>query len=274
MAASDIPDLTLEQFHRFADLIRREASITLREHKIVLLSNRLRRRAAASGCANFDDYYHFVTTHPEERRPFLEAITTNESYFWRSTGSFDLLKREALPVLLKEHRGKTLQFWSAGCSTGEEPYNIAMELTEAMKQTGVFPFRVTATDISARVVDFAKAARYSGRKIEKIPPLLLNRYFRKDPENAAYHIVRDDIRAKVEFLVENLFTSTPRNMHCIFCRNVMIYFQKADQEILIRRFHDALVPGGFLLVGHSESLHMLDVDFKPVHHPEGVIYRK
>ncbi|HMX58265.1 MAG TPA: protein-glutamate O-methyltransferase CheR [Leptospiraceae bacterium] len=271
---ADIPDLTSEQFRKFADLIRREASITLREQKIVLLSNRLRRRALATGCANFDEYFAFVTSKPEERRPFLEAITTNESYFWRSTASFDLMKKVALPQLLKAYPKAPIQIWSAGCSTGEEPYNIAMEVTEAMKSLGVFPYQVIATDISARVVDFAKVGRYSGRKIEKIPPLLLYRYFRADPESKGQFLVRDDLRTKIDFRVENLFESTPRNVHCIFCRNVMIYFQKADQEILIRRFYDALVPGGFLLVGHSESLHVLQADFTPVHCPDGVIYRK
>lgn len=275
---SNIPDLTEEQFRRFAALIHKEAGITLKPAKITLLSNRLRKRLRSLNILNFDDYYSFIQRKtPESEREmvhFLEAVTTNESYFWRAINNFDLLKETILPELLSHFKGEELVFWSAGCSTGEEPYNLAMELTESMKIHGVFRYRIFASDISERVVEFAKAGRYSGRKIEKIPPVLLNRYFVPVAGSPDEYEVRKDIKEKVIFRKESIFTSDLKNLHMIFCRNVMIYFSRDDQERLVNRFYTQLLPGGFLIVGHSESLHMMDTGFKSLHYPKGVAYRK
>lgn len=268
----DVPDLTPEEFRQFADLIHREAGITLRDHKIVLLSNRLRKRLAATNCGDFAAYFRFLTTHREEKNHFLEAITTNETYFWRTVDNFALLRSHVLKQLLGVT--KTLRFWSAGCSTGEEPYNLAIELTEAMKTYGPFEFSILASDISERVVEFARAGSYSGRRIEKVPPPILYRYFRPDPAVPGEFRIREDLAKRVEFRRENLFETAHRGMHCIFCRNVMIYFARAEQEALIRIFHRALMPGGYLIIGHSESLSMISSEFKLEHHPQGVLYRK
>ncbi len=274
----EIDDLSAEQFARFARLVYDRTNITLKEHKITLLSNRLRKRLRALALNDFDDYYRLLTDdgNSEEHVHFLEAVTTNETYFWRTTHNFDMLREDILPELIREFRGQTLRLWSAGCSSGEEPYNIAIELTEGMKKSGVFSFEILATDISRRMVEFARAGRYSGRKIEKIPQPILNRYFRPVEERAGYHVVRDDLKEKIRFELQNLFEDGPAwqagGMHCIFCRNVMIYFDRKDQEQLVQRFYDALRPGGFLIVGHSESLFMMDTPFEFRHLPHGVAY--
>ncbi|MBL8020640.1 MAG: protein-glutamate O-methyltransferase CheR [Leptospirales bacterium] len=267
-------DLSLELFKKFAEIIHREASITLREHKLVLLSNRLRRRLRATGVATFEAYLDYLQSNDSEMRYFLEVVTTNESYFWRTTANFDLLKKDILPALLAQFPGQELRFWSAGCSTGEEPYNLAMELTEAMKTCGIFKYSILATDISASVIAFAREGQYTGRKIEKIPPVLLYRYFRPVVDKPDHFEVRPDIKAKINFRVGNLFTEENRGIHMIFCRNVMIYFGRPEQEIVIRRFYDSLYPGGWLIIGYSESLHMIDTQFKGVHFPDGVAYKK
>lgn len=279
----EIEDLTGEQFARFAQLVYDRTSITLKDHKITLLSNRLRKRLRALDLDDFDAYYQLLTGDQagEEHLHFLEAVTTNETYFWRTTHNFDMLREDILPDLLKIFRGEQLQFWSAGCSSGEEPYNIAIELTEGMKKSGVFSFEIQATDISRRMVEFARAGRYSGRKIEKVPQQILNRYFRPVPDRDGYHLVRDDIKDKIEFRMQNLFAeelaagdagARPGRLHCIFCRNVMIYFDRKDQEKLVQRFFDALRPGGYLIVGHSESLFMMDTPFEFRHLEHGVAY--
>lgn len=267
-------DLSPELFKKFADIIHREASITLREHKLVLLSNRLRRRLRATGVATFGEYLDYLKSNESEMRYFLEVVTTNESYFWRTTANFDLLKKDILPALLAQFPGQELRFWSAGCSTGEEPYNLAMELTEAMKTLGVFKYSILATDISASVIAFAREGQYTGRKIEKIPPVLLYRYFRPVVDKPDHFEVRADIKARINFRVGNLFVEENRGIHMIFCRNVMIYFGRPEQEIVIRRFYDSLLPGGYLIIGYSESLHMIDTQFKGVHFPDGVAYKK
>ncbi len=272
----EIPDLTAEQFSRFTELIHRKAFITMKDNKITLLSNRLRKRLRALGMKSFDDYYKFIVKDSQdsidEMVHFLEAITTNESYFWRTTNNFDLLREFILPGLLEKFKGETLLFWSAGCSTGEEAYNLAIELTESMKRYGVFRFKIIASDISRRVVDFARNGVYSGRKIERIPSLILNRYFVKLRGDVESYSVRDDIRNRIDFRVENLFEADPGAVHSIFCRNVMIYFSKNDQEILTNHFYSQLKPNGSLVVGHSESLHMMNTPFKAIHKDSGVAY--
>lgn len=274
---ADIPDLSKEQFDRFAELVYRKASIHLKEHKVTLLSNRLRKRLRILGLTDYDEYYDYLQKGSQtatEMVHFLEVVTTNESYFWRTTQNFEALKQFALPILLKDFHKQTLQFWSAGCSTGEEPYNLTIELIESMKQYSIFDFHVLASDISTRVVDFAREGRYNGRKIEKIPEPVLKRYFRPDPKKEGYYEVRYDIKRRIEFQVENLFTAEHKGLHCIFCRNVMIYFKREDQEKLVNRFCDMLHPGGFLFIGHAESLQMMNTGFQVQNSPKGVFYRK
>ncbi|MBU43760.1 MAG: hypothetical protein CMN76_11110 [Spirochaetaceae bacterium] len=273
---SEIPDLDGEQFQRFARLIHEKAHIHLKDHKITLLSNRLRKRLRALKLASYDDYFRYINdeaTAKQEMVHFLEAVTTNESYFWRTTQNFEALKKHVLPELVKAYRGSRLKFWSAGCSTGEEPYNLAIEIVESMKSLGHFEWELLGSDISNRVVDFARAGIYSGRKIERIPENILRRYFRKLDDQDAYQ-VRQDLREKIKFDTENLFEANHPGQHCIFCRNVMIYFNRQDQEKLVNRFYDMLVDGGYLFIGHAESLQMLDTGFKTRPTEEGVLYQK
>jgi len=273
----DIVDLKPEQFRRFSELVFQKAGITMKENKITLLSNRLRRRMKELRMTDFDEYYRLLTSAEgnSELPEFLEAVTTNESYFWRTTVHFDLIKNRLLPDLIARYPGKKLGFYSAGCSTGEEPYNLAIELVESMKVNGVFDFEILAVDISKRVIDSAKAGRYFGRKIERIPPAILNRYFRQDTEKPDHFRVRDDIRNRVQFVNANLFLYKPAApVHCVICRNVMIYFDRPTQEKLIDRFYEFLVPGGYLIVGHAESLHSLKTRFSHISFEEGTVYRR
>jgi chemotaxis protein methyltransferase CheR len=272
----DFPELTKEQFHKFAEIIHRETHITLKENKITLLANRLRKRLLSLRLNDYESYFAYLTGNKstEEILYFLEVITTNETYFWRNTNNFDLLKEHILPALFLNYPEEILHFWTAGCSTGEEPYNMAMELTESMKLYGIFEFKIRASDISRGVVDFAKMGSYSGRKIEKVPPMQLNRYFKQDPINEGYYTVRDDIKQRIDFYEEDLFKAEPEEMHCIFCRNVMIYFNEKDQEELVRRFYNILKPGGFLLIGHAESLHIIKNDFVSHQFSMGTVYQK
>ncbi len=276
--SNDIPDLTEAQFRKFAALIHELASINLKDSKITLLSNRLRKRLRHLQMADFDTYYDYLARRDRESMQemvhFIEVVTTNESYFWRTTNNYELLKQSLLPRLLQQFRGETLRFWSAGSSTGEEPYNLAMELVESMKEFGVFDFKILASDISKRVVEFAREGRYTGRKIERVPPMILSRYFRPDSDDSSVFIVRDDIKQRIEFKVENIFAAEPAPRHMIFCRNVMIYFSKQDQEKLSNHFYRMLKPGGFLILGHSESLHMMNTPFKAIHFDAGVAYSK
>ncbi|MCS7204495.1 MAG: protein-glutamate O-methyltransferase CheR [Leptospiraceae bacterium] len=273
----EIPDMSEEQFQKFSKLILEVAGIHLKEHKITLLSNRIRKRLRELKIFDYDEYYQYLTKSDKsasEMIHFLEVITTNESYFWRSIQNFEAYKKIILPDLLKLYHNTKIKVWSAGCSTGEEPYNIVIESIEAMKELGFFNFEVYATDISQKVIEFAKQGCYSGRKIEKVPPHILKRYFRPHPEDPEIHCIREDLKSKVIFKVENLFHSTIMNIHVIFCRNVMIYFQKKEQQILANEFYQRLLPNGYLIIGHAESLQILETPFKVIHTDYGTIYKK
>lgn len=273
----DIPDMTEEQFQKFSKFILEVAGIYLKEHKITLLSNRIRKRLRELKIYDYDQYYDYLTKSEHSQKElihFLEVVTTNESYFWRTTQNFEAYKKIVLPDILKNYKGTEIKIWSAGCSTGEEPYNIVIESIEAMKEVGFYQFYVIATDISNRVIEIAKKGCYSGRKIERIPENILKRYFRQDPTDPQIYCVREDIKSKVQFKIENLFSSTVRNVNVIFCRNVMIYFQKKEQEFLVKMFYNSLLPGGYLFLGHAESLQMLNTDFKVFHTDYGTIYKK
>lgn len=272
----ELPDLTIDQFRLFADIILRKANITLKENKITLLTNRLRKRLRVLNLNDFDEYYRIIggPNSQNELRYFLEVITTNETYFWRTIQNFELLKKHIVPTLLKTFKNESLNFWSAGCSTGEEPYNMAIELIEAMKKAGFFDFIIRATDISHRVIDIAIEGQYSGRKIEKVPKAILRRYFSEETDKKGVYTVRPDIKKKIEFMVSNLFEPAADSFHCIFCRNVMIYFSRKAQEKLSQIFYKNLKPGGFLIIGHSESLQMLDTQFQTVSFDNGTIYHK
>ena len=272
----ELPDLSDEQFARFAELISRRAHIHIRENKKLLLSNRLRKRLRVLQLENYDDYYRLLTS-PEgksEMVHFLEVITTNETYFWRTAQNFEMLKEDILPALLRHSGGETLRFWSAGCSSGEEPYNLAMELSSAMVRTGYFDYRIQATDLSQRMIEFARQGVYSGRKIEKIPSQALRRYFLESKESSGSYEVRSDIKERIDFKVGSLFEGTEAPAHCIFCRNVMIYFSRETQEELALKFYRTLKPGGFLVIGHSESLHMMNTPFMARNFPRGIAYYK
>lgn len=273
----DIPDMSFEQFQKFSKFIYDLTGIYLKEHKITLLSNRIRKRLRELKIYDYDEYYDYLTKSNKkdiEIIHFLEVITTNESYFWRTPQNFEAYKKIVLPDLLNHYHNSKLKIWSAGCSTGEEPYNIVIESIESMKELGFFLFEVYATDISRRVVEIAKQGCYSGRKIEKIPPNILKRYFRQNPYDPEIFCVREDLKSKVQFKVENLFKPTIENIHVIFCRNVMIYFQKKEQEQLAKEFYQRLLPNGYLFLGHAESLQMLDTPFEIIHTEFGTIYKK
>jgi hypothetical protein len=187
-------------------------------------------------------------------------------------------KTSDYPLLVDALQNPQFSFAIESQSYDDHADAIAMvrQLGQSVRWFGGALIAVFALFSSLLVFNAIRVAIYTQR--EEIGVMRLvgasNPYIRLPFLLEGQFLVRDDLRTKIDFRVENLFESTPRNVHCIFCRNVMIYFQKADQEILIRRFYDALVPGGFLLVGHSESLHVLQADFTPVHCPDGVIYRK
>jgi chemotaxis protein methyltransferase CheR len=246
-------ELSAEQFAEISRTMYGVAGIQLRPGKELLVRSRLAKRLRALGIASYDAYLAHVAGDGSGRElsEMVDALTTNKTNFFREPAHFDYLRARVLPTL---PAGGPVRIWSAGCSTGEEPYTLAMVLREALPDLDRRDARVLATDISGRVLVQARAGRYGDAATAEVPPELLRRHFRRTVDGAWE--AGSGLRALVAFARLNLMDVWPMRgpFQAIFCRNVMIYFDKPTQQRLVARFHDLLAPGGHLFVGHSESL--------------------
>ncbi len=262
----EIKRLTEDEFKMFAKLIYAESGIFMKDTKITLLSNRLRKRLIALDLETFAEYYDYIqklTDRSKEIEALIDVVSTNETYFFRNERQFEALSDYCFSDLAeKKKHDRRLKIWSAGCSTGEEPYTISICVLEKMNLFNGWNVEIVATDIAPSVLDFAREGIYSGRRIEKVPPEILKKYFTQDRENPELYSVNSDVKRLVSFKYLNLFKSEyPKNCDIIFCRNVMIYFDKEHQRKLVEGFYNALLNTGYLFIGHSETLHSISEDF-------------
>jgi chemotaxis protein methyltransferase CheR len=258
--------LTDQEFDKFAKLIYEESGIFLKSVKITLLSNRLRKRLKALNLNTYSDYYDYIqklTDRSKEIEALLDVVSTNETYFFRNERQFEALQIQCLPdIVNKKQNEKRLRIWSAGCSTGEEPYTIGICISEIMPQFRGWQIEIVATDIAASVLDFAKKGEYSGRRIDKVKPELLKKYFINDSQRPEFYTINDEIKKMISFKMLNLFKDQyPSNLDIIFCRNVMIYFDKEHQKKLLSGFYRSIFKNGYLFLGHSETIHTISDDF-------------
>jgi chemotaxis protein methyltransferase CheR len=268
------PDLPAAEFARVCAITYDASGIKLGAGKEGLVRSRLVRRLRAVGAATFADYLRHVEQDASraELAEMVDALTTNKTSFFREASHFDYLREAVLPALAR--RGAPVRVWSAGCSSGEEPYTLGIVACEQLGDPARLPVRILATDISARVLAHARAGVYTEEALEGMPDALLGRYFERH-EGAARpsHRVVRRVSDLVRFARLNLMGPWPMQgpFEAIFCRNVMIYFDKATQERLVNRYYDMLAPGGHLFVGHSESLTALSHQFSYV---QPAVYRK
>ena len=261
-------------FEKYRDLIYQESGITFTSANRSILESRLREQLRSKGIDSVRVYFSKITLDKEELKSFLDSITTNLTRFFRNQPHFDALEKYVVPELIhnikKSSANNTIRVWSAGCSTGEEPYTIAMLLSEILPPS--WKFDILASDISLKCLMSAKEGFYSESKIEGIPPNYLAKYF--DKGEGGYRI-RPDVQAKVKFDYHNLkHDSGQRGLDIIFCRNVIIYFDEAAQAGVINRFWDAMAPKSFLFIGHSESLFGMDTKFEFLKTEWATLYRK
>jgi chemotaxis protein methyltransferase CheR len=243
-------------FNAFRKLIYEKTNINMRESKHILVANRLRRRVLAMNLSGYEEYYRFLTEgqgRQEELAHFIDAVSTNETYFYREANHLEALRETILPRLFGFK--KRLRIWSAGCSTGEEPYTLKILLEQGRGTLWEGEAEIVATDISREVIQKAERGVYGPRSLRLVPPEVLARFF--TPEEEGTFRVKQSLRSGVEFRVHNLLLEPPplRVADVIFCRNVMIYFDKATQSRLADEyFARVLDPRGYLCIGHSESL--------------------
>lgn len=282
MQASLIKDMPEADFWRFRELIYNQCGINLTSAKKTMLTSRLRKRIRALGMGSFGEYYAYVSHSRESSRELLhmlDAVTTNKTDFFREPSHFEYLKSTVLPGFVREGRwgrGKKLHLWSAACSTGEEPYSIAMVMEDYAARSSGGDFSLLASDLSTRVLETARRAIYPEETVEPVPKDLRRAYLMRGiGSKTGFCRVVPELRKKVSFRRVNLNSSDVREvkipMDIIFCRNVVIYFDRETQKKLFEELYHSLLPGGYLFIGHSESLHGISDRFEAV---AGATYRK
>jgi chemotaxis protein methyltransferase CheR len=266
--------LSARDFARLRELIYAETGICLSPEKKTMVEVRLKRRLRALSMATYASYCEFVFERRgvrEELVSLIDVITTNKTDFFREPAHFDYLTQRALPELALN--GRPFCAWSAGCSSGEEPYTMAMVLSEFAESHPGFRFRILATDISTTVLEKAQLAIYSSECVTPVPLALKRKYLMRSHDSKRVRVV-PDLRSLVEFRRLNFMDADyalAERVDAIFCRNVLIYFDRATQESILRKLVHNLTPSGYLFVGHSETLHDMDLPVVPV---APALYRK
>ncbi len=258
-------DITPAQFTRITNVLYEHAGIRMREGKEGLVRARLAKRLRKLSLPDFDAYLDFVAKEPSqgEFAEMIDALTTNKTSFLREASHFDFLRDAVFPTL----KGP-VRIWSAGCSSGEEPYTLAMLANESFSDISTRDVRILATDLSHRVLATAKAATYPAENMTDVPSAWMQKYWirKRDPQGREVCEAGAPLRRLVHFAKLNLMERWPMQgpFDAILCRNVMIYFDKATQQQLVERYWALLRPGGHLFVGHSESLTGLTHRFRYV----------
>jgi len=278
MPADELTDSALElspeSFARFAKFITGHLGIKMSDAKIPMLQSRLMRRLRELQLNSLDEYRRYLFEGPDtenEHVHFIDAVTTNKTDFFREPQHFDYLVNTILPGVLASERNRAavrFRLWCAGCSSGEEPYTQAMVLSDFAAKHPGFDYGILATDISTRVLTHARAGIYDVSRIEPVPEAFRQSYLLRSKDKTK-HVVRivPHLREKISFHRLNFMDNEYRvkdMFDAIFFRNVMIYFDKPTQEAVIRKLCRHLKTGGYLFVGHSESLAGLDVPVTPL----------
>jgi chemotaxis protein methyltransferase CheR len=259
-----------KEFALFRDLIYRIAGISMSSAKKPLITSRLGKRLRHYGLTNYNDYFRMITAADgkAELQMAVDLLTTNETHFFREPKHFDFLRQHILPT---RKPGRPLRIWSAACSSGEEPYSIAMQLDEVL---GTAPWEIVASDLSTRVLETARNGLYPMERMLEIPPFYLSNYCLKGTgSQEGSLLIERKLRERVQFMQYNLTETPPKlgEFDVIFLRNVMIYFDPDTKRQVVSRLLSLLRPDGYFLVGHSETLNGISEN---VHLVQPAVYRK
>jgi len=278
MSAHD-ESISTRDYTRLCNLIYDKAGIRLGTEKKTMLEVRIKRRLKALELSSYGQYCDYLFGHQglkEELVSLIDVVTTNKTDFFREPKHFNFLVETALPELTaRDGGGRPLLIWSAGCSSCEEPYTLAMVLSEYGQTHPGFRFRILATDISTNVLAKAEMGVYSSDVVDPVPPALKRKYLMgsRDPGSGKVRVV-PELRRLIEFRRLNFMDADYRmteKADAIFCRNVIIYFDRATQEKVLQRLSKHLAPRGYMFVGHAETLHDMDLPLTPV---APALYRK
>lgn len=271
--------LTDAEFNKLSSFVTKEYGIKLPPEKKIMLQSRLQKRLKVLGISSYKEYIKFVFSDEGKKQELIhmiDVVTTNKTDFFRENRHFEVLLDRLLPAMHAEKTHNfTLKAWSAGCSSGEEPYTMAMVFNEYAINHGGFDFSILATDISTHVLKKAADAIYAEEKVTIIPMSLKKRYLLRSKSREKKTVrIAPALRKKVKFQRHNLMDpqyNISETFDIIFCRNVLIYFYRENQEKIINRLCSKLRPGGYFFLGHSESILNLDVPLRQI---ESTIYQR
>ncbi len=273
-------ELKTEDFVLFRDFIHEKTGMFFAENKMYLVKNRLANRMSQLGIKSYKDYFYMVKydTSGNEFNALINLLTTNETSFFRNMPQLLAFSDEVLPVVLKSKaaaNNRNLRIWSAGCSTGEEPYTLSMMIQEKIPDYAKYNIEIIANDIAESVLQAARKGIYHELTLRTTPQNYIDKYFTK--KGNVYHI-NDNVKKLVKFSQINLLDQTKmslmRDMDIVFCRNVTIYFSEDAKKKVVKSFYSSLVKGGYYFIGHAESLHGISKAFKLVYLKNGLVYQK
>lgn len=268
-----------EIFKRFQEMIYAKAGLEFPESKKYLLECRLKPRVTAVHCKSFEEYYHYLRFDPARDKELVElfnAVTTNETFFFRDSAQIECFQKFILPQIVEERKqSKKVRVWSAGCSSGEEAFTLAMVIAEYAPPLVNWDIEIMGTDISEHILTMARRGVYGPYSIRNIPKAYLNKYFHS--EEGRFTVV-PSLKKMVRFenvnLMDSLKMRTFRDMDLIFCRNVLIYFDQEARKKIISNFYDSLRDNGMFVIGFSESLNGINRLFHPFPWNKTLLYRK
>ena len=271
--------ITEEDFLKFREYFYRKTGIQFEDSKRYFVDKRLVERIEATDCDSFRSYFTMLRFQAtgEELQALTNLMTVNETYFFREEYQFKCLVDSLLPeITAKKKTGSPLRIWSIPSSSGEEPYSIALYLTEFWPDIANWDVELVSSDIDTNILKKARAGKYSARSVQHVPPALLQKHFKRTPEHEFQ--ISNDYRDAVEFTRVNLSepadTRQYRGFDVIFCRNLLIYFDDLSRQKAAEAFYDALNPGGFICLGHAESMSRITSLFRVRKFPEAIVYQK
>jgi chemotaxis protein methyltransferase CheR len=268
--SNSAPAITDSQFNFIRRLARTHAGIAIADFKRNMVRRRVSKRLNALGISDLEEYCDLLTGPQGEKeiQPLINALTTNKTEFFRESHHFEHMRSVALPKFLercKSSGSRRIRIWSAGCSSGEEPYSIAMTLCDCLADIAQWDIKVLATDIDTEILSRARNGLYKLEDIESLPTQLRAKYVTRQDSNSEHYSIAPCVRNLIVYKRLNLHEPWPMKgpFDIIFCRNVVIYFDKPTQRSLYDRFANIIASDGYLYCGHSESLFGLSVRFEP-----------
>jgi chemotaxis protein methyltransferase CheR len=275
---ADAEPISEEEFRRLCEFIYRRTGMVFTEAKRYYVERRVTDRMGATGATSFASYFARLRNDVRgEVEQFINAFTVNETYFYREEHQLLCLSKNLLPERVSRAPGRpSIRIWSVPCSTGEEPYSIAIWLLENWPDVDEYDIEIVGSDIDTRAVEAARQGVFGRRALMRLPPELIEKYFQPLPEDRWQ--ILDGLRESVRFSPVNLVESVDTRPHgrfdVIFCRNVLIYFDDASRRTAAENLYENLLPGGFICLGHTESMSRISPLFDVARYADAIVYRR